>query len=149
MATLFGGWLGDKLRGRVRGAYFLVCGWGALIALPAFVAMLYIAVPYYLGLRVPGRSSSCSSTPGRRTRSWRTSPAPQIRATAFAINILVIHALGDVISPPLIGLIADRSDLRTALLVVSALILVAGVLWNLGARYLDEETRRVTAAEKA
>ena len=70
-----------------------------------------------------------------------------IRATAFAINILVIHALGDVISPPLIGLIADRSDLRTALLIVSVLILVAGVLWNLGARHLDEETRRVTEAE--
>ena len=30
---------------------------------------------------------------------------------------------------------------------MSALILVAGVLWNLGARYLDEETRRVTEAE--
>ena len=45
------------------------------------------------------------------------------------------------------GLVADLSNLTTALLGVSVFILAAGVLWNLGARYLDEETRRVTEAE--
>jgi hypothetical protein len=39
------------------------------------------------------------------------------------------------------------SNLATALLIVSGLILVAGVLWNLGARSLDADTRRVTDAE--
>jgi hypothetical protein len=71
----------------------------------------------------------------------------RIRATAFAINILIIHALGDVISPPIIGKIKDWADLGTGLLVVSVFILAAGVLWIAGARHLDAETRRISEAE--
>jgi hypothetical protein len=69
----------------------------------------------------------------------------EIRATAFAVNILIIHLLGDVISPPLIGLISGASDLGTAFLVVSVAIPAGGILWILGARSLDEDTRRAEA----
>jgi hypothetical protein len=63
------------------------------------------------------------------------------------VNIFIIHALGDAISPPLIGLVGDNADLGTAFLISSVLILAAGVLWLRGARDLDEETARVTRAE--
>jgi MFS family permease len=147
-ATLFGGWLGDKLRGRVRGAYFLVCGWGALAALPAYVTMLFLPSPYYWVCVFLAIFFLFINTGPANAILANVTRSP-IRATAFAINILVIHALGDVISPPLIGLIADETDLRTSLLIVSVLILVAGLLWNMGARHLDEETRRVADAEAA
>src|SRR5262249_3752855 len=49
VATLFGGWLGDYLRDRVKGSYFQVCGYGALAAFPPFVAMLYVPFPYAWG----------------------------------------------------------------------------------------------------
>jgi MFS family permease len=147
VATLFGGWLGDKMRDRgIRGSYFLVCGWGAVVALPPFVAMLFIPFPYaWICVFLAIFFLFVNTGPANTILANVT--RPRIRATAFAINILIIHALGDVISPPLIGLIADVSNLRTALLVVSVLILAAGVLWNLGARSLDEETRRVSEAE--
>jgi hypothetical protein len=67
---------------------------------------------------------------------------PYIRATAFAINILIIHMLGDVISPPLIGAITSLSDLHTAFLVVSVAIPAGGLLWVWGAQYLDEDTAK-------
>ena len=70
----------------------------------------------------------------------------EIRATAFAINILIIHALGDAISPLIIGNIGDRTSLQTAFLGVSLLIPLSGVLWIWGAKYLDEDTRRAEAA---
>jgi fucose permease len=66
-----------------------------------------------------------------------------MRATAFAINIFVIHLLGDAISPTLIGWIADRTpgkSLHVAFTVVSFLILVGGLLWLWGARYLGRDT---------
>src|SRR5881392_814879 len=68
---------------------------------------------------------------------------PSIRASAFALNILVIHALGDVISPLIIGAITDASgqNMNLAFLLVSALILVGGVLWLWGARYLERDTK--------
>jgi hypothetical protein len=44
-----------------------------------------------------------------------------------------MHALGDVPSPPLVGALSDRSSLASAILVVPAAILVAGLFWTWGA----------------
>jgi hypothetical protein len=71
----------------------------------------------------------------------------EVRATAFAINILVIHALGDVISPPLIGLVASRSSLHTAFLLTGGMVVLGGVLWLAGVPFLDADTRRATEAD--
>jgi fucose permease len=65
---------------------------------------------------------------------------PGIRATAFAVAIFVMHAFGDAISPPLIGAIADRWNLQVGFLVVSFMMLVAGILWLAGARFLGPDT---------
>jgi MFS family permease len=148
VATLFGGWLGDRLRKKVRGAYFLVCGWGALVSFPAFIAMIYVPFPYAWGFMFIAIFFLFINT-GPANAILANVTRHKIRATAFAINILIIHALGDVISPPLIGLMADRSNLGTALTIISVLILVAGVLWNMGARHLDAETQRVTGSDAA
>src|SRR5262249_39820798 len=45
IATLAGGFAGDKLRDRVSGAYFLVSGVGMLIAFPLFISVLWIPFP--------------------------------------------------------------------------------------------------------
>ncbi len=68
---------------------------------------------------------------------------PSIRASAFALNILVIHALGDVISPLVIGAITDASgdDMNLAFLVVSGMIFVGGLLWLWGTKYLEHDTK--------
>jgi MFS family permease len=69
--------------------------------------------------------------------------APNIRATAFAINIFMIHALGDAISPTLIGVLSDRTGSMTnAFLLVGIAMVVAGVVWLIGARYLDQDTAK-------
>ncbi len=56
-----------------------------------------------------------------------------IRATAIAINLFVIHLLGDALSPWVIGYVADRKPLSLALsttvfaVVISAAILFYGM----------------------
>jgi MFS family permease len=145
IATLLGGLLGDKLRNRgVKGAYFHV-GWGTLLGFPCFVAMLYAPFPLawvFMFLAVFWlffNTGPANTILANVTR-------PHIRATAFAINILVIHALGDAISPPLIGLVHDAADLNTAFLITSFAIPAAGLLWVLGARHLDADTATAEAA---
>jgi len=52
-----------------------------------------------------------------------------------------------VISPLIIGAITDASgqNMNLAFLLVSALILVGGVLWLWGARYLERDTKMAPA----
>jgi len=65
---------------------------------------------------------------------------PSIRAAGFALIIFLIHALGDVISPVVIGVVGDRYDMERAFILVGVLFVVAGVLWLLGARHLERDT---------
>jgi hypothetical protein len=52
-----------------------------------------------------------------------------MRASAMAASIFVIHILGDVPSPYLIGALAARTGLAHAVLLVPAAVLAAGVWW--------------------
>ena len=143
-ATATGGWLGEKFRDRVRGAYFWVIGLGALFALPCYVALLYAPFPLawlFIFLAIFGLFFHIG--PGFTILA--NVVTPEVRATAFAINILVIHALGDVISPPLIGLVAGQTDLHTAFLMMSVVILIGAGLWIFGARYLQADTAAAEA----
>jgi hypothetical protein len=54
---------------------------------------------------------------------------PALRAAAMALSIFAIHALGDAISPYLIGQISDRDTLSHAVLVIPVAVLVAGGIW--------------------
>lgn len=141
-ATLLGGYVGDTLRTRgVKGAYFHAAGWTTLLAFPFFFAMLLVPFPYAWGFFFVAvfflffNTGPANTILANVTRS-------EIRATAFAINILVIHMLGDVISPPIIGLVGDVANLQTAFLGVSVFILIGGTLWVLGAKSLDADTAK-------
>jgi MFS transporter, Spinster family, sphingosine-1-phosphate transporter len=60
---------------------------------------------------------------------------PEIRATAMAGQLFIIHALGDAISPPIIGVVSDRSTLNIGLGSTLITMLIAAVIFFNGARY--------------
>ncbi|MBY0456045.1 MAG: hypothetical protein K2V38_01770, partial [Gemmataceae bacterium] len=143
-ATILGGVVGDRMRAAgYRGAYFKAAGWTTVGAWPFFVGVLFVPFPLAWGLLFAAvfllffNTGPANTIIANVTRS-------EVRATAFAINILVIHMLGDVISPPLIGLIAGFSDLGTAFLVVATAIPVGGLLWVRGAKFLDADTAKAS-----
>jgi MFS family permease len=145
VATLLGGIAGDYLRNRgMRGAYFQVSGWGMIVAFPFFFGMLYAPMPLaWLLLFVAVFFLFFNTGPANTILANVT--RTKIRATAFAINILIIHAFGDAISPLIIGAVADRSSMQVSFIGVTFLIPISGVLWIWGARYLDEDTRKAEA----
>ncbi|MGZ5553363.1 MAG: hypothetical protein ACXWHF_06960, partial [Chthoniobacterales bacterium] len=71
---------------------------------------------------------------------------PPVRATAFALNILVIHLFGDVAAFPTIGYIGGHTNMNVAFLVVGFMMLLAGVFWLLATRYLAVDTAAVEGA---
>ena len=68
---------------------------------------------------------------------------PEVRATAFALNILIIHFFGDAAAFPTIGFIAGHSNMTIAFLFVSGMMLLSGVTWLLGMKYLAADTAAV------
>jgi len=143
-ATLAGGIAGDSLRKRLPGSYFLVSGIGVIIAFPFSVVMLFTPFPSaWIMMFVAVFFLFFNTGPSNTALANVTDPS--VRATAFAVNILIIHALGDAAAPPLIGAVADRTNMNVAFLVVSAMMLVAGVLWLWGAKYLPSDTAAIEA----
>jgi MFS family permease len=148
--TLVGGWLGDRLQTRFRGAYMLVSGIGMLLAFPLFIAALYVPFPWAWWLILAVEFLVFLNTGPANTVIANVTP-PAIRASAFAINIFLIHILGDAISPPMIGWVAGalrdasgRDDMNAGFLCVSAAILISGLIWIAAARYLEDDTARVS-----
>lgn len=139
VATLAGGMAGDALRSRVGGAYLLVSAGGMLVGFPIFLGVLFLPSPWFWPALALAIFFLFFNT-GPSNTALANVAHPSIRATAFAINILIIHALGDAISPFLIGAIADAFNLQSAFLVVSAMILISGVLWLWGSKYLHADT---------
>jgi MFS family permease len=143
-ATLSGGMAGDALRPRFGGSYFLVSAAGIFIACPAVVAMMYLPFPAAWVAVFVAEFFLFFNTGPSNTILANVTP-PSVRATAFALNIFLIHALGDAISPPVLGAIADRSSWEMAFYVVVGAMVLAAALWSWGAGYLAGDTARVTA----
>ena len=61
-----------------------------------------------------------------------------VRAMAIAVELFLIHAVGDTPSPKLIGFVSDRSTLGTGLGITLITLVVASGLLFLGARSAPE-----------
>jgi predicted MFS family arabinose efflux permease len=129
VGTFAGGWLGDLLLRRLPEAYLWVSGVATLAAAPvALLAFVATSRPVFMTAITAAEVLLFVST-GPINSALINVVAPMQRATAMALNILVIHLLGDVPSPPLIGRISDATSLGTAFLVLPGVMALAGVIW--------------------
>src|SRR5882724_4031255 len=145
VSTLLGGVIADKLRLRLPGSYIWVSGIGMLIACPIFIVTLYIPFPaawiamffaiFFLFLNTGPSNTALANV-----------SLPAVRATAFAVNIFVIHALGDVQAFWLLGYIGGHTNMHVAFLFVSGMIFASGLAWLIGAKYLPADTAAVETA---
>jgi MFS family permease len=142
-ATILGGIAGDRLRPRFAGSYFLVSGIAMLVGFP-LIALVLVTQGLWLWICIFLACFALFFNTGPTNTVLANVTHPQIRASAFAINIFVIHALGDAVSPAIIGGIADRWSLQAGFLAVSAFVFLGGILWLWGARYLERDTALVS-----
>jgi MFS family permease len=145
-STLAGGFLADRLRERLPGSDLLISGTGMLIGFPLFAAMLYVPFPFawiclFCALFFIFFNIGASNT------AIANVSLPSVRAMAFALNILVMHAFGDALAPPLLGFVAGHTNMNTAFLAMSAVMLISGLLWLIGAKYLPADSANVEATE--
>ncbi|MFA5027703.1 MAG: MFS transporter [Candidatus Methylomirabilota bacterium] len=141
--TLLGGWLGDRLLPRLPTAYFLVSGVGLLLSVPAAAAVILL----------PGLSGVLAAiflaevciflNTGPLNAIIANVSRPEVRATAYAANIFIIHALGDAVSPAIIGALSDRIGLAAAFWVAPGFLAAGAGFCFWGMRHLVRDMEAV------
>jgi MFS transporter, Spinster family, sphingosine-1-phosphate transporter len=139
LGTMAGGWLGDFWQKKNAKGYLLTSGWGLLIGTPFAVwailapgltscmAAIFIA-EFFLFLNTGPLNTVIVNV---------TNPA--VRAMAFAVNIFFIHALGDAVSPSILGWLSDQWGLRYALLITPGAMALAGLLCFICGRFVERD----------
>ena len=145
VATLVGGWIADRMLRRNAGANYWVAGFGMAAGI----------LPMAVAIFVPGRWMFPAIAMGEFLVFLNAGPlnaaivnsvGANIRATALAVNIFVLHLLGDVLSAPVIGKLSDMTSLQTAFsLALVANALSAAVLFY-GARFAPRLPQRTEQA---
>lgn len=127
--TFAGGWLGDLLLPRTKNAYLWVSGIATLLAAPVtYVALSNPHRGIYLTAIAVAEVLIFMCT-GPVNSAIINAVSPGERATALGLAVMVMHLLGDIPSPPLIGALSDASSLERAFLIVPVAIVIAGLIW--------------------
>jgi MFS family permease len=144
-ATLLGGALADRMKGRIvlaggndananaaariNAGLLRICAMGSLIGAPlavvcflapgpnVFFACMFFCIFALFVVHAPINAVVLGAVP------------PELRASAMALSIFSIHALGDLWSPPLVGLLADHLPLPVAMMTLPAAIAASAWLW--------------------
>jgi MFS family permease len=142
IGTLVGGALGDRATRARRAqrpdegedassvrANLRLCAITAIIGTPAGAAAFLARTPteFYAGIFVSELLLFASTSP-INVVLLRSVP-PAVRASAMALSIFAIHLLGDLWSPPLVGLLADHIPIALAAQLLPLAVVVAAIAW--------------------
>lgn len=132
--TIVGGLLGDVLKKHTKNGYLALSG----------LSMVPATVLAALALVVQDATTTVVLVGAAQFFLWFyngpvnalivNSTSALMRARAFAVSIFCIHALGDAISPPIIGIVSDASSLPTAVVIVPIALGVGSLVWIVGWR---------------
>ena len=145
LGSFAGGYLGDFFLRYSRSAYLLVSAGGLLLAVPASLVGLLSSNPttFLIGLAVAEFLLFLNYGPLHAAMINCVHPA--IRNTALAVNIVILHLLGDALSAWVLGAISDASRLDRAMLIAPAFIMLSAGILLLGIRALPRDIARVEA----
>ncbi|HAF95469.1 MAG: hypothetical protein A2X34_09920 [Elusimicrobia bacterium GWC2_51_8] len=124
--NLAGGWAADWLRARNKRSYFIIGGLSFFLSVPfgaaavlvnslqVSLAMIFFAEFFIFMHSGPYHAAIIETIP------------VGMRSAAFALNIFIIHALGDALSPYLIGVFSDHFGLSRALFMAVLYLALGG-----------------------
>jgi MFS family permease len=128
--TFAGGVVGDRLALRVRHGHLWVSGVATIAAIGPTWLSLRASSPlvYQTSFFIAEFLLFVSTGPVNVVIV--SAVAAHRRAMAMAVSIFAIHAIGDAISPPIIGKLADVGGLDRAVLIVPVAVALAGGIWT-------------------
>ncbi len=154
IGTATGGFLADGLSKRSPGAYFWVSGLGMVLAIPfILVALLVQSYPIIFACIGAALTFGVFNFGPSNTILVNVT-RPNIRAAAIAVNLLVLHWLGDIPSMWLVGLVSDttqstglaggeKQGLFWGLMMLTPAMALSGLFYCLGTRYFKRDQEEV------
>ena len=144
--NLSGGFLADFFAKKTGRAYFLVAFFSFLAAIPCAIACLMSAQIHIALIMLFFAEVFVFMHTGPLYAAIIDTVPLNMRSMAFALNIFIIHAFGDAVSPVLIGMLSDMRGLKTAVFAcILVLIVAAGFSWAAG-RMAATEAKEATEA---
>lgn len=134
LASLAGGFLGDYLLRRTKSAYYLVSAVSMALGIPFMIVGLFTSGPVMVpAIAVAAFFLLLNTSP--LNAAVINSVDAHIRATAISANIFVIHVLGDVPSPTMMGWVADHRSLQVAFILPVIAMAVSSAILFYGMKY--------------
>lgn len=142
--TALGGVIAEMLSRRWRAAYFWVSGFTMLASAPFILAALLTRSEVLIfGCLLIGLTLAFMQYGPTNTIIVNVTD-PKIRAAAFAVNIFIIHLLGDIPSPPLMGGVSRLTgSLFWGVALTIPAMAISGVLFCLGTPYQEADQEAV------
>lgn len=137
VGTWLGGWLAQRWLRRNKAALYLLSAWSVLLTAPFALLVFYGPRATMVPCLAVAEFLLFLNTGPLNAAIVNAVDAP-IRSTAIAIELFMIHALGDAPSPRIIGWVSDHSSLRAGLAVTLITLLLSAVLIFAGARYAPD-----------
>lgn len=134
LASLIGGWLGDRLLPRMKSSYYFVSAISMGLGVPVMIVALFSGGRVMLPAIAVAAFLLLLNTSPLNT-ALVNSVGAHIRATAIAVNIFIFHLLGDVPSPTLMGYVADRRSLQAAFILPVVAMAVSSAILFYGMRF--------------
>ena len=129
--TMIGGFAATAWQKRNRAGYAWTLGLSVLAAVPlAFGAFLAGSTFWSMSFLAAAMFFLFLSTGPVNTLILETAPV-NLRASAMAISIFMIHLFGDILSPVIVGWLSESfgGNLQKAVLILPVALIVASALW--------------------
>lgn len=114
-ASLAGGWISDRLLRRTKSAHYLVSAVSLGLGIPAMCVALFASGRVMVAGIFVAEFFLLLNT-GPLNAAVINSVGPHVRAAALAVNVFILHLLGDVPSAPFLGYMSDKYSMQTAFL---------------------------------
>lgn len=147
IGTLAGGWLGDRFQKRSATGYLYVSAAGFLLGAPLMLLALTTSNQTICLTAIFGAELFLFLNTGPLNTVLVNVVSPVRRAMGFAINIFAIHALGDAISPAIIGFLSDCWGLSRALLITPLAVLIAAGFAYWGGQFVASDQLEADAGQ--
>jgi sugar phosphate permease len=143
LGALTGGRLADALQTRWAGGRVFATGIGFVVGGPVCTALLLVERSALFTALVFGTFFLYTWYNGPISAVILDVVPAAVRSSVLGAFVLFSHLAGDAIAPPLIGYLSDRSDLRTALLVLPVAGVVGGLVILVALGTVRRDMKRV------